>query len=71
MGNAKPPAADGGELLMPSQVVRRFGVDPKTLARWTQAGKVNPITTPGGHRRFRASEVQRCIEEGGEEEQSQ
>ncbi|MBW3616071.1 MAG: helix-turn-helix domain-containing protein [Actinobacteria bacterium] len=71
MGIATPPPDEAEELLMPSQVVRRFRVDPKTLTRWSRAGRLNPITTPGGHRRFRASEVQRCMEEGGEGEELQ
>lgn len=41
---------------------------PKTIARWTQAGKLDPIPTPGGHRRFRASEVRRCLQEDTAEE---
>ena len=48
MADDKPPADEADELLMPSQVVRRFGVDPKTVNRWARAGKLDPITTPGG-----------------------
>ncbi len=61
MGDAKPPA-EADELLMPSQVVRRFRVDPRTVTRWSRAGKLNPVKTRGGHRRFRASKVQRCLQ---------
>ncbi len=68
MGDAKPPPDEADELLMPSQVVRRFQVDPKTVTRWTRAGKLDPITTPGGHRRFRASEIQRCLGDGTRED---
>ena len=67
MADDKPPANDADELLMPAQVVRRFRLDPKTITRWSRAGKLNPITTPGRHRRFRASEVQRCLQEGADE----
>lgn len=31
---------------------RMLGVDPDTLRRWADAGKVDFFTTPGGHRRF-------------------
>ena len=34
-----------------------FSVDPKTVSRWAKAGIVNSIRTPGGHRRFRTSEM--------------
>jgi hypothetical protein len=34
-----------------------FGVDPKTVARWANAGLIGSIRTPGGHRRSRQSEV--------------
>ena len=67
MADEKPPGDQSDELLMPSQVVRRFHVDPKTVTRWTRAGKLNPIPTPGGHRRFRASDIQRCLQEGADE----
>jgi len=31
---------------------RLLGVDPDTLRRWSDEGKVEVFTTPGGHRRF-------------------
>lgn len=31
---------------------RRLGVDPDTLRRWADAGKIEVFVTPGGHRRF-------------------
>jgi excisionase family DNA binding protein len=34
-----------------------FPVDPKTVSRWAAAGMLGSIRTPGGHRRFRESEV--------------
>ena len=71
MADDKPPADEADELLMPSQVVRRFRVGPKTITRWSRAGKLNPITTPGGHRRFRASEIHRCLDDGIDGENSE
>ncbi len=68
MGDAKPPPDEADELLMPSQVVRRFQVDPKTIARWILAGKLDPLSTPGGHRRFRASDIQRCLQDDTHDE---
>jgi excisionase family DNA binding protein len=50
------------ELLTPSEVAVMFRVDPKTVTRWAQAGKLSSIRTIGGHRRFRISEVQRFLD---------
>jgi excisionase family DNA binding protein len=44
-------------LLTPSEVASMFRVDPKTVTRWSKAGKLTAIKTLGGHRRYRASEV--------------
>jgi len=54
------------ELLTPSEVAVMFRVDPKTVTRWARAGKLSSIRTIGGHRRFRASEVQRFLEAAGQ-----
>ena len=54
------------ELLTPSEVAVLFRVNPKTVTRWAQAGRISSIRTIGGHRRFRASEVQRFLEVAGE-----
>lgn len=53
-------------LLTPAEVAGLFRVDPKTVARWAKAGKLSPIRTPGGHRRFYASQVEALLNsEGG------
>ena len=44
-------------LLTPGEVATLFRVDPKTVTRWASAGRIGSIRTPGGHRRFRESEV--------------
>ena len=49
------------QLLTPAEVAALFRVDPKTVTRWAKAGKLTSIRTLGGHRRYRADEVQaRC-----------
>ncbi len=54
---------DPDALLTPSEVAKLFRVNPKTVTRWARAGKLHPIRTLGGHRRFRASEIRRCLRE--------
>jgi excisionase family DNA binding protein len=44
-------------LLTPGEVAVMFRVDPKTVAHWAKTGKVSSIRTPGGHRRYRESEI--------------
>jgi excisionase family DNA binding protein len=39
-----------------------FRVDPKTVTRWAKAGKLTSIRTPGGHRRYRETEVRALLE---------
>jgi excisionase family DNA binding protein len=50
------------ELLTPAEVAALFRVDPKTVTRWAQAGKLTAIRTLGGHRRYRESEVSRLLD---------
>jgi excisionase family DNA binding protein len=48
-------------LLTPGEVAALFRVDPKTVTRWASAGRIGSIRTPGGHRRFRESEVREML----------
>ncbi|ATY09253.1 MULTISPECIES: BldC family transcriptional regulator [Actinomycetes] len=56
-------ATMGGRLLTPGEVAALFRVDPKTVTRWATAGRIGSIRTPGGHRRFRESEVNDLLAE--------
>ena len=49
-------------LLTPGEVAALFRVDPKTVTRWAASGRISSIRTPGGHRRFRESEVRALLE---------
>jgi len=49
------------DLLTPAEVAALVFVDPKTVSRWAKAGKIPATRTPGGHRRFRRSDVQPLI----------
>lgn len=51
------PNKEQDRLLTPGEVAEMFRVDPKTVTRWAAAGRLSSIKTPGGHRRFRESEV--------------
>jgi excisionase family DNA binding protein len=53
-------------LLTPAEVAALFKVDPKTVTRWAAAGRIGSIRTPGGHRRFRESEVRALIAGGAQ-----
>ena len=50
-------------LLTPAEVAALFRVNPKTVTRWARAGKITAVRTLGGHRRFRAAEIRRCLEQ--------
>lgn len=50
------------QLLTPGEVAALFRVDPKTVSRWAKAGRIDSIRTPGGHHRFRESEVRALLE---------
>ncbi len=62
MDETSDPGAAPGRLLTPGEVAALFRVDPKTVTRWAAAGRISSIRTPGGHRRFRESEVRALLE---------
>lgn len=51
-------------LLTPGEVAVLFRVDPKTVTRWAEAGRLPCLKTPGGHRRFRESHVRALLVRG-------
>jgi len=48
-------------LLTPAEVGALFRVDPKTVTRWANTGKLTSLRTLGGHRRYRESEVRHLL----------
>jgi excisionase family DNA binding protein len=57
------PNPDQDALLTPSEVAAMFRVNPKTVTRWARAGKISAIRTLGGHRRFRAAEIKKFLDQ--------
>ena len=51
-----------GTLLRAGEVAVLLQVSRRSVTAWAAAGKLPFIETPGGHRRFRASDVQRLID---------
>jgi excisionase family DNA binding protein len=48
-------------LLRPREVAALFGVRPSTIARWAREGKLTPLLTPGGHRRYRLADIREML----------
>jgi excisionase family DNA binding protein len=44
-----------------SEASRVLGVSPATIRRWSDAGRLRVFTTPGGHRRFSRSALERLL----------
>ena len=56
------PLSESQVLMTPAEVAALFRVDPKTVTRWSQKGKLHCIKTVGGHRRYLMDEVQALLE---------
>jgi excisionase family DNA binding protein len=52
-------------LLTPAEVASLFRVDNKTVTRWANSGRLKGVRTPGGHWRFRESDVRELMQFGG------
>jgi excisionase family DNA binding protein len=55
--NRQQPVADATEWLTLTEAAGALRVHPTTLRRWADSGQVPVFLTPGGHRRFAASDV--------------
>lgn len=55
------PQMEFEKLLTPQEVANLFHVDPKTVTRWADAGKLGAIRTLGGHRRYRVTEIDELL----------
>jgi excisionase family DNA binding protein len=51
-------------LLTPAETAALLKIDPKTLRRRVSKGKLTPVFTLGGQRRYRAAEVVALLDGG-------
>ena len=63
--SAPAPATQDPRWLSLGPASRLLGVDPDTLRRWADTGRVRAWTTPGGHRRFDRSSLERLAADRG------
>jgi hypothetical protein len=59
--DSEPPETLPAEWLSLGPASRVLGVDPDTLRRWADEGRVDVFTTPGGHRRFQRRGLERLV----------
>ena len=55
------PTSRDPEWVSLSEASRLLGVSPATVRRWSDAGRLRVFTTPGGHRRFARSALERLL----------
>jgi excisionase family DNA binding protein len=56
-------AAEQAEWLTLGQAAKYLGVAQSTLRKWCDARRVPAFTTPGGHRRFRRSDLDQFLQQ--------
>jgi len=55
------PGGGGAEWLTLGQAATYLGVAQSTVRKWSDGGRLSAFYTPGGHRRFRESEVRSML----------
>ncbi len=53
------------KILTPNQVAEMMMVSPATVRQWAANGKLEALATPGGHRRFRMTDIISFAEKKG------
>jgi excisionase family DNA binding protein len=59
--NSAPPP----EWLTLGQAAKYLGVAQSTMRKWSDLGRVSAFYTPGGHRRYRRSDLDRFLDRSG------
>lgn len=62
------PGDPRDDLLRPGEVAELLGIRTTTLARWAREGRITPLFTPGGHRRYRRAAVRELLDDSRAEE---
>ncbi len=57
--------AGSDEWLTLGQAAKYLGVAQSTMRKWTDSGRVSTFKTPGGHRRYRRSELDQFLDRSG------
>ena len=61
----KPAAAAQPEWLTLGQAAKYLGVAQSTMRKWSDLGRVSAFYTPGGHRRYRRSDLDQFLDRSG------
>lgn len=56
------------DLMSPAEVAAAFSVNPKTVTRWAEEGRLPSLRTPGGHRRYRRDLIEALLSDEAQEE---
>lgn len=59
------PDKSRNHILSPNQAAEILMVAPATVRQWAAKGKLTALTTPGGHRRFRMSDIKDFAQQHG------
>jgi len=63
-GSRRGPAAES-EWLTLGQAAKYLGVAQSTIRKWSDQGRVPAFYTPGGHRRYRLTDLERFLDRSG------
>jgi len=62
-GEQGAPAGFGSRLLHTSEVALLYQVSPRTVMDWARSGRIPSVRTPGGHYRYRLSDIRELLEQ--------
>src|SRR6266849_11094544 len=63
-GSRRPAAGENAWLTL-GQAAKYLGVAQSTIRKWSDVGRVPAFYTPGGHRRYRRSDLDTFLERSG------